>query len=325
MLAMKLNDLVAIVEFFSMITFALYRIFMIMELKYFRLIKTITEEGSIANSSERLFLTQSALSHQLKELEERLEFKVFHRTRNKWQLTEEGAELYKLANELFEAIEEGFSAIKQIKAGSKGTIKLSAECQSFFHGLPGFIQKMGILYPEIEIDLRLGTTHQTISQILSDDIDIAIVTSKPATAILSSIKVFEDEIYALMHQEHPLSKNDFLEASHFSEVHLLINSFPLEGVSVYEHLLRPNNITPQKISAIPFTEISLEMVNANMGIMCLPKWQLSSFKIPQDLIFKRIGKHGLKRSHYLVVKEEHKSKKYIKDFISSFEEDFLIT
>jgi len=150
-----------------------------MELKYFRLIKTIEEEGSLANSSERLFLTQSALSHQLRELEDRLGFKVFYRTRNKWKLTQEGRELYKLANKLFSSIDEGFSAIKRIKEGSKGTIKLSAECQSFFHDLPAFIQKMGVLYPAISIEITLGATHQTISQVLSGDIDIAIVTSKP--------------------------------------------------------------------------------------------------------------------------------------------------
>ncbi|MEL7123304.1 MAG: LysR family transcriptional regulator, partial [Bacteroidota bacterium] len=58
-----------------------------MEIKYFRLIKTIEEEGSIANSANKLFLTQSALSHQLRELETRLGFKVFYRKRNKWELT----------------------------------------------------------------------------------------------------------------------------------------------------------------------------------------------------------------------------------------------
>lgn len=295
-----------------------------MELKYFRLIKTIAEEGNIANSSERLFLTQSALSHQLREMEERLGFKVFQRTRNKWQLTQEGEELHKLANKLLKSIEDGFSNIKQIKEGSKGTIKLSAECQSFFHGLPGFVQKMAVLYPEIQIDLSLGATHQTISQILSDEIDIAIVTTKPATDVLTSIEIFEDEIFVLMHKEHYLNDLKHLDASHFSDAHLIINSFPLENVSVYEHFLRPNKITPIKISAVPFTEVSLEMVNANMGVMCLPKWTLKSFKVSEDLVFKRIGKHGLKRTHYLVVKEEHRSKKHIDDFISNFEEDFKV-
>ncbi|SEK47759.1 LysR family transcriptional regulator, regulator for metE and metH [Aquimarina amphilecti] len=294
-----------------------------MELKYFRLIKTIAEEGSIANSTERLFLTQSALSHQLRELEERLGFKVFYRTRNKWELTQEGSELYKLANKLFSSIDEGFTAIRHIKEGAKGTIKLSAECQSFFHSIPAFIQKMGILYPEIDIDISLGATHQTISQVLSDDIDIAIVTTRPNSDELSSIPVFRDEIFAIMHQEHPLNNLAYLDASHFANVHLLINSFPIEGVAVYEHFLRPNKINPIKISAIPFTEITLSMIQANMGIMCAPKWQLNSFKLSKDLVFRRIGKNGLKRKHYLVVKKKHRNRKYIHDFISNFEEDFL--
>ena len=294
-----------------------------MELKYFRLIKTIAEEGSIANATERLFLTQSALSHQLRELEERLGFKVFRRSRNKWELTQEGSELYKLANKLFSSIDEGFSNIRHIVEGSKGRIKLSAECQSFFHTIPGFIQKMGILYPEIDIDVSLGATHQTTSQVLSDEIDIAIVTSKPTSEALESIKVFEDEIFAVIHQENPLNSLAYLEASHFENIHLLINSFPLDGVSVYEHYLKPHKISPKKITAIPFTEITLSMIAANMGVMCVPKWQLTPFKLSKELVFKPISKGGLKRNHYLVVKKEHRNKKYITDFISNFEEDFL--
>ncbi len=294
-----------------------------MELKYFRLIKTIAEEGSIANSARHLFLTQSALSHQLRDLEERLGFKVFHRKRNEWELTQQGSELYKLANTLFSSIDEGFKTIKHITEGSKGTIKLSAECQSFFHAIPSFIQKMGILYPEIDIEITLGATHQTISQVLSNEIDIAIVTSKPESEELSSILVFEDEIFTIMHEEHALNDLEYLDAGHFGNVHLLINSFPLEGVAVYEHFLKPNKIHPIKISAIPFTEITLSIIAANMGIMCAPKWQLSSFKLSKELIFKRIGKNGLKRKHYLVVKKEQRNKKYIHDFISNFEEDFL--
>ncbi len=295
-----------------------------MEVKYFRLIKTITEEGNIANSSEKLFLTQSALSHQLKEIEERLSFKVFHRARNKWKLTEEGEALYTLANEVLTTIEQGFSNIKQIRAGSKGTINVSTECYSFYQGLSGFTQKMAVLYPEIDVNLILEATHQPITKILSNDIDIALVTSKPQNDSLLSIEIFEDEIFAVMHKENTLNELEYIDASGFSDAHLIIHSFPLETVSVYEHFLKPNKITPIKISAIPLTEVSLEMVNANMGIICLPKWALKSFKISDDLVFKKIGKHGLKRNHYLVVRKNDCNKKYINDFIFSFEEEFSV-
>ncbi|MGB1283620.1 MAG: LysR family transcriptional regulator [Polaribacter sp.] len=293
-----------------------------MEIKYFRLIKTIAEEGSIANSVEKLFLTQSALSHQLRELEERLGFKVFLRTRNKWKLTDEGNELYNLGNSIIESIEKGFQNIEQLRTGSVGTIKVSTECYSFYQGLTSFIQKMGLLYPEINVDLILEATHQPISKILSNEIDIAIVTSKPQDETLSSIEVYEDEIFAIMHQENRLKSVSFLDANDFSKTHLIIHSFPLETVSVYEQFLKPNRINPIKISAIPLTEVALEMVNANMGIICMPKWALKSFKLSEDLIFKRIGKNGLKRTHHLVFRKSDISKKYINDFISNFEDDF---
>lgn len=294
-----------------------------METRLLKLIKTIAEEGSISNSSEKLFLTQSALSHQLKEIENQLDFKVFHRSRNKWELTEEGKELYKVACNVFDNIEKGLNTIKQIRKGSIGKIRISTECFSFYQELPFFIQKMGILYPEIEVDLIIEATHKPISKILSNEIDIAIVTSKFSFEEgLINIKVYEDEIFAVLHKENKLSDLEYIEAVHFLENKLIIHSFPLETVSVYEHYLKSHGILPPAILAIPLTEVALEMVNANMGIMCMPKWALKSFKLSDELILKRIGKTGLKRNHYLVVRKSDKNKKYIKDFLLSFEEHF---
>ena len=182
---------------------------------------------------------------------------------------------------------------------------------------------MGLLYPEINVDLILEATHQPISKILSHEIDIAIVTQQPVNDRLCSIEVYEDEIFAVVHKESPLSKADFLEANHFADAHLIIHSFPLETVSVYDQFLKPNKTTPLKISAIPLTEVALEMVDANMGVMCIPKWALKSFKLSNNLAFKQIGKMGLKRTHYLVFRKSDKDKKYINDFIINLEEDFL--
>lgn len=293
-----------------------------MEVKFFKLIKTIVEEGNLANSSEKLFLTQSALSHQLKELEEQLGFKVFHRTRNNWKLTEEGNEFYKIGCDVINSIEKGFDTIEQIRRGSKGKIKISTECYSFYQGMFSFIQKMGMLYPDIDVDLILEATHQPIPKVLSSEIDIAIVTTKPTHDSLVSIPIYEDEIFVITHRENPVSKLDCLKASHFLNMHLIIHSFPLETVAIHELFLKPNNIVPSKISAVPLTEVALEMVEANMGITCMPKWALKNFEISEGIQLKKIGKNGLKRTHYLTINRENQSKKYIKDFISNFQEYF---
>ena len=293
-----------------------------MEIKYFKLINSIAEEGSIANSAEKLFLTQSALSHQLRELELQLGFKVFLRSRNKWILTEEGKELYKLGNDVLEKIKVGFEQIEQIKSGSKGNIKLSTECYSFYQGISGFIQKMGVLYPEITIDIILEATHQPIPKILSKEIDIAIVTQKPDHKDLKEVEVYNDEIFAIVNKENILSRKEFLSADDFKNEHLIIHSFPLETVSVYNNFLKPNKIIPKKISAVPLTEVALEMVEANMGLICVPIWAVNSFKISEEFTFKKLGSNGVKRIHYIVFRKEDKLKKYINDFISNFEDHF---
>ncbi|OJJ22511.1 LysR family transcriptional regulator [marine bacterium AO1-C] len=293
-----------------------------MELKYLRLIKTIAEEGNLVKATHRLFLTQSALSHQLRDLEERMGFKVFLRTRHQWRLTEEGQELYNLANKVLEEITLGLEKIHQIQEGSVGKIRISTECYSFYQSLPRFIQKMAVLYPEIEIDLVIEDTHQPIQKILTNELDIALVTHKPTHESLITIEIFQDEIFALMHQEYPLNHKPYLEAGDFEQIHLLIHSFPLETVSIYQRYLKPHQITPLKISAIPLTEVSLEMVKANMGVMCVPQWALQPFHLPKELIFKKIGKNGLKRTHYLVLKQSDRDKKYLKDFIGNIEEEF---
>ncbi len=293
-----------------------------MEIKYFRLIKTIAQEGNLANSSGKLFLTQSALSHQLRELEGQLGFKVFDRARKPWQLTEEGQALYEIACKVLHDIEAGFEAIKEIRAGSKGRIKLSTECYSFYQDLPAIIQKMGMLYPDIDVDLVLEATHQPIPKLLQGEIDMALVTHHPVHEDLHSMQVYQDEIYALLHREHPLSQQEYLDPRHFEDQHLIIHSYPLETVSLYTHYLKPHHITPLKISAIPLTEVALSLVEANMGMLCMPRWALKSFKVSEATQFKRIGREGLRRVHYLVVKKEDQAKKYIKDFLINFVEYF---
>ena len=134
--------------------------------------------------------------------------------------------------------------------------------------------------------------------------------------------IIEDEIFAIMHKEHPLTKKEKISAVDFSEVDLIIHSFPLETVSVYEQFLKPNQIQPKSITAIPLTEVSLAMIQANMGIICMPKWALNSFKLSKELVFKRLGEVGLKRIHYLVIKKVDASKKYINDFIINYAEQF---
>ena len=294
-----------------------------MDIKYLKLIQTIYEEGNISRSADRLFLTQSALSHQLREIEDQLGFKIFLRSRNNWKLTEEGQELYDLSVKVLSDIEKSLNKVQNIRSGSAGTIRMSTECYSFYHGLPAFIQRMGILYPNIDIQLIIESTHHPVSKMIAGELDIGIVTSIIQHDELEYSELFTDEIFAVMNVEHRLSGNDYITASDFKDIHLIIHSYPLDTVSVHKLFLTPNQINPVKITAIPMTEVALEMVVANMGVICLPKWALSTFKLPETITFRPIGSKGLKRKHYLVYRKEDLSKKHFRDLVNNIRDDFI--
>ncbi len=294
-----------------------------MDLKHFRLIKAITEEGSIANSSGKLYLTQSAISHQLRELEEDLGFKIFFRSRNNWTLTDEGRALYDLSVEVLSKVDSGLDAIKKIKKGEKGIVRIATECYSFYMGLPSFIQKMNILYPEIEADIVIDGDHRPIEHLLQKKIDLALVTKAPEHPSLGAVSLQQDEVFCWVHHDHDLADKAHIDAEDFKGLNLIIHSYPLSSVSVYENFLRPSGVEPAKIIAIPFPAIALEMVQINMGVFCVPKWTLSSLHIPESICSRKIGAKGLKRTHYLVFRKEDRNKKYIKDFVANMREEFV--
>lgn len=292
-----------------------------MNLRYLKLVKTIVEEGNISKSADRLFLTQSALSHQLRDFEERLGVKIFIRARNDWKLTPEGEEIYQVACEVIARIDEGLQKISKVQEGSRGTIKLSTECYSFYRGLPKFIQKMGVLYPEIEIILTLESQQNFVSQLLSGELDICLNTHKINNNDIVSYELFNDEMFAVVHHENQLAQQKFMSPNDFANHHLIIHSLPLTTATIYKHFLLPNKIKPKKVTAIPMTEVALELVEANMGIACYPKWQLKAFQLADELRLVKIGERGFIRTHYLSTRSNFSASKYIQDFIDSFLEE----
>src|SRR5579859_5139196 len=106
-----------------------------MEIRHLNLIKTIAEEKGITRSQGKLFLTQSAISHQLKDIEGRIGVKIFYRTKNQWLLTEEGKVLYDAAVAVLGELETAMEKVNAMRGGHAGSIRISTECYTSYHWL----------------------------------------------------------------------------------------------------------------------------------------------------------------------------------------------
>lgn len=285
------------------------------------MIKTIADQKGIAKSLDKLFLTQSAVSHQLRDIEERLGVKIFYRTRNQWVLTEEGRILYDTAEKVLTEIEKATSQINYMRAGHAGSIRISTECLTTYHWLPAFMVRVKILYPDLEIKIVMEATHKPLEKLLNNELDLAITTDPWDDKRIKYIELFSDEVMAVMSKDHPLSGRKFLMEEDFSDQTLIIHSEPLDTVTVYQHFLRKKKVQPKQIIAMPLTEGALEMTKAGMGIFTMPRWALKAFVSVPTLQLVRIGQKGLLRTNYAAIRHEDSGKKHIQDFIENLKEE----
>jgi LysR family transcriptional regulator for metE and metH len=295
-----------------------------MEIRHLKLIKAIAEEGSITKAIDKLHLTQSALSHQLREAEYQLGTAIFLRTKKKMTLTKAGEKIYATANEVLEKLEAAETQIKKMVYGANGEIKLSAECYSSYHWLPAVMKHFHGLYPNVDLQLVMSATHYPLQKLLAGEIDIAITTDPIKDAKLKYLELFQDEMVAVIPSGHEWESRKFVNAEDFESESLIIHSLPMETVTVYEFFLKPAKVSPKKVIAVPLTEAAIEMVKADMGVMVLAKWALKSYINDENLRFLKVGKSGLKRKHYIATLKNKTYPKYFQHFIEFLQKEISI-
>lgn len=287
-----------------------------MEIRHLRLIKAIVEEGSITKAIDKLHLTQSALSHQLKEAEYQLGTAIFLRVNKKLVLTKAGEKVYDVANEILNKLTETETQIKQMVFGESGEIRISTECFSSYHWLPSVLKQFHLLYPNVELKIITEATHIPLQKLLENTIDIAIVSDTIKDNHINYTELFQDEMVMVVSENHSWADKKYVIAEDFINEHLIIHSLPLETVTIHQFLLAPAKVNPKKITPMPLTEASLEMVKADMGIMSMAKWALQPHLKNNPIKAVKIGKNGLKRKHYVATRANETYPDYFQHFIN---------
>ncbi len=295
-----------------------------MEIRHLRLIKAIVEEGSITKAIDKLHLTQSALSHQLKEAEYQLGTKLFLRINKKLVLTKAGEKLYQIANEIIDKLSDTEYQIKQLAFGETGEIRISTECYTSYHWLPSLMRQFHLLYPNVALKIVMEATHHPLQKLLSGDLDIAITSDPIKDENIAYTELFQDEMVAIISESHEWADKKFVSAEDFANQNLIIHSLPMETVTIHQFVLAPAKVTPKKITVLPLTEASIEMVKADMGIMVMARWALKPY-LQNDLLKAiKIGRNGLKRKHFIATLKHKTNPEYFNQFISFLQTEITI-
>ncbi|MEO9477411.1 MAG: LysR family transcriptional regulator [Cyclobacteriaceae bacterium] len=294
-----------------------------MEIRYLRLIKAIVEEGGITRAIDKLHLSQSAISYQLKEAELQVGTPIFYRRNKKLILTPVGKKLYATANTVLKEIDFTESEIKKLVTGETGVIRISTECYTSYHWLPPVLKKFNNEFPNVEIQIVFEATHQPIQKLKEGELDLAITSNPDLDDQLTYIELFTDEMFAVVSPQHHWAQKEQIEAEDFGEVKLFIHSLPLETVSIFRNLLTPKGIHPKELITLPLTEASIEMVKANMGVLVMASWALKPYR-NDNLKAIKIGPQGFYRQQYLARMEDREYPLYFDYFIKFLREELRL-
>jgi LysR family transcriptional regulator, regulator for metE and metH len=268
-----------------------------LETRHLRLVVAIADYGSLTRAGNQLHLTQSALSHQLSDLETQLGVRLFERLGKRMEPTLAGERLIARARIAIQQLREMEHEVKQVASGREAVVRVATECYTCYHWLPHLLKAFGERFPKIEIQIVPSATARPIRALLAGKIDVSIMMQLPRDRRVESVPLFDDELVAVVAPTHPLASRAYLEASDFAQEHLF-NYSPPEESYLYQHLLTPAGVVPRQLSIIQLTEAMLELVKAGIGVCALARWAVEPHVRAGTLRAIPLTRSGMPRRWY---------------------------
>lgn len=287
-----------------------------LELRHLRTLNALHETGSVTLASQRLHLTQSALSHQIKALQDYYQLPLVQRSGHTVQLTDAGKRLARLAQAILGEVRAAERDLAKISQQAAGSLRIALECHTCFDWLMPIMDTFRKHWPEVELDLVSGFHSDPIQLLQKRAADVVIGSENVPQQGIAHFPLFSFEIFAVLAPGHVLCKKHVLEAADFSKDILITYPVPEERIDLIRQVLIPANIIWQRRTA-ELTVAILQLVASRRGIAALPGWGIKNYLDYDYVIAKRIGTNGLWSNLYLSTREETASLRYLQDLLET--------
>jgi len=293
-----------------------------LEIRHLRTLSALRSAGSLVRAAQLLNLTQSALSHQIKLLEDRYGGPLFERKSIPIGFTATGARLLKLADLLLPEIEAAEREVARLTQGDQGQLRVALECHTCFDWLMPVMDEFRKRWPEVEIDLVSGFHSEPADLLRRGEADLVI--GSPYGPDFATFPLFRFEILVVMAQKHRLQGQRRLAAADFEGETLITYPVPEERIDLIREVLQPAGIQFNRRTA-ELTVAVLQLVASRRGIAALPNWAIKNYVDYDYVIAKPVGEQGLWSDLFVSVPEALRHKAYVLDFVNVIREQCAST
>ena len=281
------------------------------EFRHLRTIKAIHEEGGLAKAADSLHITQSALSHQIKGLEDQAGVELFVRRSKPMRLSAAGMKMLRLAEEVLPrvaALEEDFSGLR---AGKAGRLHIAIECHACFDWLLPVLEAFRKTWADVDVDIRPGLQFEALPALIRQDVDLVVSSDPEELAGVDFTPLFDYEPVFVCAADHPLAGKPFVEAADFADQTLI--TYPVERarLDVFSQLLHPASVEPKSVRQVELSAVILLLVASGRGVAVLPDWVVRDAGAAQSIVTKPLTEAGITRRLYGASRDEDTGKPFM--------------
>ncbi|MCC8402432.1 LysR family transcriptional regulator [Paraburkholderia sp. MMS20-SJTN17] len=279
------------------------------------LIREVERQGSLTAAAGALHLTQSALSHSVKKLEQQLGTSVWERDGRNLRLTQAGQYLLSLAERMLPQFEHAEARMKQYANGERGTLRIGMECHPCYQWLLKVVSPYLARWPDVDVDVKQRFQFGGIGALFGYDIDVLVTPDPLKRPGLSFEPVFDYEQVLVVAEGHRLANARFVRPEQLVDETLITYPVDTDRLDIYNLFLRPAGVAPRRHKTIETTDIMLQMVASHRGVAALPRWLAEEYADRMPVVSVKLGKTGIAKQIFLGTREADASLDYLHSFV----------
>lgn len=281
------------------------------------ILREIHRQGSMTAAAEKLFLSQSALSHTIKKLEQYLGTPLWLREGRSLRFTRAGEYLVSVAERLLPQLEHAESLVAQMAEGQRGTLRIGMECHPCYQWLLKVVEPYLAEWRQVDVDVKQAFQFGGLGALLDYDIDMLVTPDPLMRPGLTFEPVYDYEQVLVVGPDHRLAGRDWITPQDLTEEILITYPVEIERLDVFNLFLLPARCTPRKHKTIETTDIMLQMVAAGRGVAALPRWLVDEYAGRMPLTPVRLGEEGIAKQIFLGVREADQGIDYLAAFLET--------
>ncbi|HEY9020133.1 MAG TPA: LysR family transcriptional regulator [Paracoccaceae bacterium] len=285
------------------------------EFRHLRTIKAIHEAGGLGRAADLLNMTQSALSHQIKGLEDQAGVELFVRRSKPLKLSAAGMRLLRAAERILpevSALEAEFSGLRE---GKSGRLHIAIECHACFEWLFPVLEAFRKTWGDVDVDIRPGLAFDALPALMKEEVDLVVSSDPEDLPGISFEPLFDYAPVFVASSQHPLAQKKWIDAEDFRGQTLITYPVERSRLDIFSQLLTPAKVEPAQIRQAELTAVILLLVASNRGVAVLPDWVVREVKYSSDYITRPLTEQGITRRLYAAVRTEDLEKPYMTGLI----------